>query len=332
MASTQPRSPFVAASPNLQFAWDSVSITIAKECPRRYQYKMLEGWQSKNPNSAIALAFGILVHSGIEGYHRLRTNGGTHEEATHIALQRLTSDPLYVQLPTEDEVQDAKVIAAEDEENDGVDLRNSRVRTRYYLWRTLVWYFEHYRLDPMEVVTRSDGQPAVELSFCVPVGFALSDGTEVLLAGHLDKVVRFNDQLYVSDIKTTKSITTAWRQEFDLSHQMSGYTFGGRVALEEPVHGVVIDGICLQVGAVKFARHFTQRSDGQLGEYIRDLRLLTDEYEHYAAEQYWPMRQSYCRFCEFSLVCRQPPEMRGGYLRQFFKQDKASAWNPLRPR
>lgn len=325
---TEAPSPFSPSG--TQYAWDSTTITIAKECPRRYQYKIREGWTSKGPSAAIALAFGILVHSGIEGYHKLRATGFSHDAAIEGSLKKIIADPLYAQLPTEEEFQEQKAEAKEDEEDDGIATRNSRVRTRYYLWRALVWYFEHYRNDPMEVVIRNDGSAAVELSFCVPAGFALSDGTDVLISGHLDKVVRFNDLLYVSDIKTTKSITTAWRQEFDLSHQMTGYTFGGRVALSEPVAGVVIDGICLQVNGTKYARHFTQRSESQLGEYIHDLQLLTDEYEAYTAAQYFPMRQSFCRFCEFKDVCRQAPEVRPGYLRAYFKQ--APAWNPLEPR
>lgn len=322
-------SPFTSAG--AQFAWDSTTITIAKECPRRYQYKVLEHWESKSPSSAIALAFGILVHSGIESYHKLRSEGVDHEAAIATAMRGLTASPLYAKLPTEDQFQDAKTAAAEDDEDDGVDTRNSRVRTRYFLWRALVWYFEQYRNDPMEVVLRSDGQPAVELSCRAPVGFSLSTGEEVLLCGHLDKVVTFNDQLFVSDIKTTKSITHSWRKEFDLSHQMSGYALLGRVALERPVSGVVIDGICLQVGGTRFARHFTHRTESQLGEYVHELRLLTEEYEHYAAAQFWPQRQSFCRFCNFVDVCRQPPEMRGAYLRQYFKQSE-HPWNPLEAR
>ncbi len=102
------------------------------------------------------------------------------------------------------------------------------------------------------------------------------------------------------------------------------------VALAQPVAGVVIDGICLQVNGTKYARHFTHRSASQLGEYIHNLKLLTEEYESYAADNYWPMRESFCRFCEFKPVCRQAPEVRAAYLRTLFKQGEA--WNPLKPR
>lgn len=322
-------SPFLPGT-NVQYAWDSTSIATAQECPRRYQYLILEGWQPKGGSSAIALDFGILVHSGIEEYHRCRAQGFTHTEACEEAVAWILRLPEFARLPTEDQFQDAKASAEEDEEDDGVTTRNARVRTRYHLLRALVWYFEHYKHDPLEVVTLSNGLPAVELSFRAPVGFALSNGTEVILSGHLDKLVQFNEQLFVSDIKTTKSITHSWRRSFDLSHQMSGYTLGGNIALERPVSGVVIDGIALQVGGVKFARHFTYRTSSQLGEYLHNLKLLTEAFERYAAENYYPMNTSFCMFCSYKEVCQQPPEMRAGYLNHLFR--KGETWNPLKNR
>lgn len=322
-------SPFLPDS-QVQFAWDSTSIKYAQECWRRYQYKVLELWETKSPAKAIALDFGILLHAGIEQFHRYQSQGIMHNAAVKAVVKWIIAHPAYAHLPTEEELEQIKQEAADDDEDDGVTLRNSRVRTRYHLIRALVWYFEQYREDSMQVHQLANGKPAVELSFRVPVGLELSTGEPVLLSGHFDKVVRFNDHLWIKDIKSTKSITAAWREEFDLSHQMTGYILGGSLAISEPIKGVVIDGVCLQVGGVKFGRHFTHRTESQLGEYINDLRLLVDQAEAYAAEGYWPMNTSFCRFCEFKGVCKQPPEMRGGYLRQWFR--KGEGWNPLKSR
>lgn len=327
---TEAPSPFLPNT-NTQYAWDSVCIGTAQECARRYYYKIIMGWQNKDPNKAIALVFGILIHTGIETYHKLRakqTSKYTHDEAVQAVIAYLASR--IEALPTEDTIAEDKLAAAEDPEDDGIDLRNSHIRTRYHLLRALVWYFEHYRYDTMAVHILANKQPAVELSFRVPVGFSLGNGESVLLSGHLDKVVRFNDQLYVSDIKTTKSITSSWRADFDLSHQMSGYILGGNLALEEPVHGAVIDGIALQVGGVKFARHFTTRTKSQLGEFVHGFRLLVENFERYSLENFWPMNTAFCRFCEYKEVCKQAPEMRQGYLNHFF--ERKPAWNPLASR
>lgn len=325
-------SPFIPGT-NIQFAWDSVSLSTMLECPQRYKLRIIEGWRSKNPGTAIALAFGILIHTGVEEYHRARARGLGYKHAVHHALTAVMQKEdegvnLYAQLPTEADIAEAKETS--DEEDEGVGLRNSKVRTRYHLWRALVWYFEQYRNDPMEVIQLANGAPAVEYSFRVGVGKQLSDGTELVLAGHLDKLVRFNDSLFVSDVKTTKSISRLYFAMFDLSHQMTGYTLGGKLAFNEPVRGVVIDAMALQVGGVQFARGFTHRTESQLNEYRDLLGHVGQLAERAFYDNYYPLNTAACMFCEFKDVCRQPPEMRRGYLSHLFEQKEA--WNPLKSR
>jgi hypothetical protein len=326
------QQPFIPGT-FIQFAWDSTSLSTILECPRRYRYKIIEGWRSKAPGTAIALSFGILVHTGVEEYHRAKARGLNYNDAVSYAMQRVMQKTdghtvtLYSLLPTREEIDEAK---GDDEDDNGSSSRNSKVRTRYNLWRALIWYFEQYRNDPMEVVQLADGKPAVEHSFRVGVGKALSDGTEILLAGHLDKLVRFNGSLLVTDVKTTKSISRTYFAMFDLSHQMTGYTLGGKLAFAEPVTGVCIDAIELQVGGVKFSRGFTYRSESQLNEYRDLLGYVGSLAERFYHEDYYPLNTAACMFCEFKDVCRQPPELRHGYLSHLFEQ--AEAWNPLKSR
>jgi PD-(D/E)XK nuclease superfamily len=326
--------PFVPGT-KVQYAWDSTSLTVAMACAQRYKYEILDGWQPKNPNVAIALSFGILLHAGIEAYHRLRTAGVDFDAAVVGSLRavltkedfRKPGEPIIGQLPVHDDIAEMKAADDADDEADGIDLRNSKIRTRYHLFRALVWYFDNYRLDALKVITLSTGDAAVEHSFRVPVGESLSDGTPLLLSGHYDKLVDFNDQLYISDIKSTKSITMQWRQSFDLSHQMTGYVLGGKIGLDQPVQGAFIDGVCLQVGGVKFNRFVTTRSDSQLREYVRMLKYVADQAEMWFTTDYYPQNTAACMFCQYKEICRQPPEFRAGMLKTYFKQ--VPAWNPL---
>ena len=331
---TNHASPFVEGT-KIQFAWDSTSLTVAMACPQRYKYEIIDGWEPRNPNVAIALAFGILIHTGIETYHKLRATGSSFDDAVVGSLRAVMSkddfrrpgQPLWDAIPVEADIIEMKAADAADDEADGIDLRNSKIRTRYHLFRALVWYFDNYSHDALKVISLADGTAAVEHSFRVPVGEALSDGTPLMLSGHLDKVVEFNDQLYISDVKTTKSITMQWRQSFDLSHQMTGYTLGGKIGLKKPVQGAFIDGICLQVGGVQFNRFVTVRSESQLREYVRLLKYTADQAEMWFQNNYYPQNTAACMFCQYKEVCRQPPEFRAGTLRTHFKQ--APAWNPL---
>lgn len=328
-------SPFVTGT-NIQFAWDSTSLTVAMACPQRYKYEIVDGWEPRNPNYAIALAFGILLHTGIETYHRLRLAGADFDAAVVGSLRavmekddfRKPGEPLYNHLPVFDDIMEMKAKEAESEdEEDGINLRNSKIRTRYHLFRALVWYFDNYRTDPLEVIELSDGTAAVEHSFRVPVGESLSDGTPLILSGHYDKLVTFNEQLFITDVKSTKSITAQWRQDWNLNHQMTGYTLGGKIGLHQPIQGVFIDAVCLQVGGVKFNRFTTHRSESQLREYVRMLKYVADQAEMWYETDYYPQNTAACMFCKFKEVCSQPPEFRRSYLRTYFKQ--APAWNPL---
>jgi hypothetical protein len=304
-------------------------------CGRRYLYSIIQGWQSKSPDTSVALAFGLLIHAGIEQYHRLRAAKQNYDDAVHGALQHVLSleeagHRLIDSLPVDEDIAQLKQEEAEDEESDGFDLRNSKIRTRYHLLRALVWYFEQYRQDALQVVILQSGAAAVEHSFRVPTGEALADGTPLLLSGHLDKLVEFNGELFVSDIKTTKSLTRTWRASFDLSHQMTGYTTGGKIALHKPVKGVWIDAIQLQVGGVKFARFTTSRSESQVQEFLADLKYYADLAESWYLNQRYPMNTSACFLCQYKEVCRQPPEFRAAYLKTYFVQKPA--WNPLKSR
>lgn len=322
----QADSQFIAGT-SVQFAWDSVSLTAMLACPRRYQYSIVEGLHPRNPNYAIALVFGILFHSGMEWYHRAKAEGKTHDEAVFITIRKLVDAPATATLPTDDIV-DEMAEKHDPDEDDGITLRNSKIRTRYYLMRAVVWYLEHYAEDPMETIMLPT-RPAVELSFRIPMPISIN-GTDLLLCGHLDRGVLFNGVPYVLDYKTSKSLTRQWFDGWELSHQMSGYTVAGQILFEKPVRGAVIDGAALQVGQVKFSRGFTNRSPGQIREYMSTLKLATESAQRFAETGEYPMNTSACYFCEFKDICKQPPEYRDRYISQsYFRK---TGWNPLENR
>lgn len=322
-----PDSPFIPGT-NIQFAWDSVSLTSILSCPRRYQYQIIEGQTPRSPNYAIALVFGILFHEGLQYYHMAKAAGEEHDDAVFTTVKRLLQQPATATLPTDTEI-DAMAESHDPDEDDGITLRNSKIRTRYYLIRSVVWYLEHYKKDPVTTIILPTGQPAVELSFRLPLPIDVQDH-QLMLCGHIDRGVEFNGFLYASDYKTTKSLTSQFFEMFDLSHQMTGYTTAGQVIFDQPVKGALIDGVALQVGAVKFARSFSSRTPGQIGEYFDLLKYAGAQAVQFATTEVYPMNTASCYFCEYKAVCRQPPEYRATYLKQFF--ERRPGWNPLENR
>jgi PD-(D/E)XK nuclease superfamily len=309
----------------IQFAWDSVSLTSILSCPRRYQYQIIHGYVSNNPSYAIALVFGILLHKSLELYEKYRAEGDDHDTAQFRAFRAICEMPATASLPTDSEIDATE----SDEMDDGITARNTKIRTRYYLLRAFVGYTETYKADPCRTLLLPSGAPAVEYSFRVPLDINIS-GTDAILCGHIDRIVEFNNYNYVTDYKSTKAISRQFFQGFDLSHQMTGYSIAGKIVLDKPISGVMIDAIALQVGGNKFARHFTKRTAGQEHEYLRTVRFAIDSAVKYHEDNYYPMNTSACFFCDYKQICSQPPEFRDRYLKQHFTSK--SGWNPLENR
>lgn len=319
----EPDSQFITGT-KIQFAWDSVSITDALACLRRYQYRVILGLVPKGPAYAIALEFGIIFHSALESYHRYRTLGLNHDEAVFKTIRVLVDSPDFAALPTDDEV--AEMAESTEDDDDGISLRNTKVRTRYHLARAVVWYLEHYADDPFQTIILQSGKPAVELSFRIPTPVEVG-GEQLILCGHIDRAVEFQGGCYPTDFKTTKSISRQFFDTFELSHQMTGYNIAGQVLLDRPMAGVWIDGISLLVGGCKFGRAPTHRSSGQIREYWDTLSHIAEQVERAFDTGFYPMNTASCYFCEYKQVCKQPPEYRERYISMYY--DRRPGWNPL---
>ncbi len=118
-------------------------------------------------------------------------------------------------------------------------------KNRGTLVRSVVWYTEEYRDDPLETVVLRNGKPAVELSCAMPLGYTTREtGEDLILCGHLDKLVRIRNQpyTYILDRKTTKkTLNRYYFDQFNPNNQFSTYTVLGKLGLGEPIHGLVAD-------------------------------------------------------------------------------------------
>lgn len=315
--SDEPLSPFLPGT-TIQFAWDSTSLGYLKQCPRLYQYVMIEGWVPKD--ESIHLRFGNEFHKALEVYDKSKVAGLSHREAlidtVHETLLR---------------VEDWDV----DTETKAGSLKN-----RDTLIRTIVWYLDQYCDDPAKTWKLSNGDPAVEQSFRFEIedGLETADGFQpYLLCGHLDRVVEFNGEVFGMDRKTTTTTPGPYFfNSFEPNNQMSLYTLALKVVFNAPVKGIIIDAAQIAVGFSRFVRGFTYRTSDQLEEWLRDLRLWLRKAEEYAVAGYWPQNDTACdKFggCRFREICSKAPGVRSNFLAgDFKKQKEEDRWNPLKTR
>jgi PD-(D/E)XK nuclease superfamily protein len=318
------KSPYLPGT-QIQYAWDSTSLGLLKTCPRLYQYTMLDGWGTRD--ESIHLRFGIEYHSALQDYAISRARGTPHEDAIRYTISTLHTRVF-----------------------DWVVDRNSRAgkyKNRETIVGLVIDYLDHFSDDPAETFILDDGTPAVELSFRFALDWGpqaiateLEDGSAqpYLLSGHLDRVVNFSDHLYVMDRKTSlTTIGTYYFNQWSPSNQMTLYTLAGKIMLNSPIKGVIID--AAQVLLEKpnsFQRGFTYRTDDQLDEWLVDLRYWLHNAETYATAGYWPQNDTSCdKFggCKFREVCSKSPQVREQYLKSTFdKLEPDERWNPLKAR
>ncbi len=304
-------SPFLPGT-HIQLAWDSTSLGYLKTCPRLYQYTMIEGWSTKD--ESVHLRFGIEYHAAFQDYDLSRAAGIDHRESVHDVIREL-------------------LIRTADFEPD------HKTKTRESLVRSVIWYLDQHRDDPAKTLILSDGSPAVEQSFRFELNFgpAANLKAQYMLCGHLDCVVTYNSELFVKDYKTSSIAPSPYYfAQFEPSNQMTLYSLAGKMVLDAPIRGVIIDAAKIGDGVTEFGRGFTFRTPDQLEEWLADLKFWLVLAEQYAIAEHWPQNDTACdKFggCRFREICSKSPSVRGRFLEgNFIKLKESERWNPLKTR
>lgn len=311
-------SPFIEGS-NIQWAWDSTSLGWLKECPRKYFYHMVCGWIGRG--ESVHLEFGIVYHKALEDYDRHRAAGADHEEA----VLRVVRSTLERTWRNGKPWRAAKDLASDDK---------TSLKSREHLIRTVVWYLDKFRIDP--AVTRiypNSQRPMVELHFQFEIGIGYDLKHPYSLCGYLDRVVDFQGQPFVMDRKTTTStLGSYYFDQYDPDNQMSLYTVASQIAFHTPVKGVIVDAAQIAVGFSRFVRSFVFKTQDQIEEWLKDLKVWLRMASIFAEQNYWPQNDKSChKFggCPFRGICSKAPSVRDKFLESAFERRE---WNPLIPR
>lgn len=320
-----------------QFAWDSTSIKLAETCLRKYQYKMILGWQPER--KSVHLLFGGWYASALESYHKYIADGMSQDEA----LAEVVSEALYEtwMFPNcsycegtgRGDEWDSVCLTCDGEGklSSGGEPWTSdhNTKTRENLIRTIVWYVDQFgEDDSCSTVILSNGKPAVEHSF------RLEADNGIILSGHLDRLVEYGNQPYIQDQKTTQStISSRYFDSYNPDTQMSLYTFAGKAIFNLPIKGIMIDAAQIAVGFTRFERGFSFRTEDQLNEWYDNSMYHIEKARQATRDNYFPLNPSSCNMfggCEFRHICSKAPSIREQFLKGDFV--KGPVWDPLLPR
>lgn len=296
--------------PTMQLAWDSTSMGLLKECPRKYYLSIIEGWTSRR--TSVHLLFGLYYHGALERYDHARCDGLSHDDSVDKAVD-------YVLQVTWDKKLRRPWISDDPNKN------------RFTLLRTVVWYLEQFGVnDVLKTVTLANGKPAVELSFRFDSGFQTSETEPLIICGHLDRVAEFGETIHIVDRKTSKNtVTEDFFRSFSPDNQMSTYDTAGVVVYNLPIKGIIIDAAQVAVTFSRFLRGITPRTESQREEWLEDWGMWVKMAEYFAKTGQWPMNDKSCGNyggCVFRGICSKPKSTRDVWLKADFTK---RVWDPL---
>ena len=165
----------------------------------------------------------------------------------------------------------------------------------------------------------------------MPLPFKTAADENYILCGHIDKLAKFDEDLFICDHKTTKkTLSKSFWGTFAPNIQMDIYDLAGNIMFPEMgIRGVIVEGAQTMVGGARFGRQVFYRNEEQREEMLNELGHWLKTAEGYAEADYWPMNRANCWICEYKGVCSKPPAERERWLKADFD---VSHWNPLEER
>lgn len=301
-----------------QWAWDATSIKTAEECPRKYYYARLEGWQS--PFRSVHLWFGSIYASSHELFHKLEAEGMDRTDA----IREVVHQALITSWDHDLDEDGARIPGT----GSPAEFDHAS-KNRFTLIRSLVWYFDQFKDDHYTTYLTADGAPGVEHSFRLEVD------NDLLFCGHIDRLcLDPQGELFVHDQKTTgTTISPHYFNQFKPDSQFSMYTFAAKMIYAAPVKGVIIDAAQIAVGFTRYGRAPTFRTDDELDEWYQETMHLIDRIHTYHSNDFYPRNPASCNNyggCPFREVCSRTPSVRDNFLRASFV--KGERWDPIKPR
>ena len=291
-----------------QVVWDSTTLSTLKTCLRKYELSFREDWVPKGENAH--LKFGILAHKGREHYYKFHDINIDHDKAlakTLIEVTRLAGDYTSGHYEPWNS--------------------NHERKDLYHLLLLLVSYLDHYREDNLETYQLANGQPAVELSFKLDIE------PPWMLSGHLDRVVRFDGKVYLTDLKTTTStLNQRYFDQYKPNNQMALYDFAGQSILPDKPAGIIIDACQILADGIQLGRRIVLRNDVERQEWYDGLLYHLETAEMLSHSTGWPMNDTACDHyggCPFQAVCSLPPNLRSRELAARFEH---KIWDPTENR
>lgn len=304
---------------------DSSMLSLWRACRRKHYWSTLRGLYPTG--KSVHLVAGGALASGLEAARRFCF---AQPDPSAVPL----SDLLMAAFPA---------FSSEwgDYDPPSDNPRNSKTFT--HTFSALRNYLEDYHpgRDAIQPVIRSDGTPAVEYRFAIPLPILHPSGDPFLFVGRFDLLGFYsfaNSTIpVICDEKTAQSFTYDWTEKWDLRGQFIGYLWALRQQGISICHAVA-RGIAIQKTQFDVRTAFIQYPDFMFANWeiqmLRDVQAIKDHYLNSSKELHPIDRKSHYSMdfadacdsyggCAFRTLCSQydPEPFTSNYIHH--------RWNPL---
>ena len=331
--------PLTACLPDgLRWAWDATALD-ATVCWRKYDYAIQQGWRLRN--ESMALEWGRALHEALAVYDKMRAD--QHLKGTeNVPVESWEGGGLGWAAAVREAARHALEVSKDWKEPGPDAPRKLKTRTRATLFRSVVWYCDHYGPDdPIKNLMLGDPPvPAVETSFRLPLPRQVPDGSRhYVLCGYFDGLIEgLPGGLAghaVRERKTTGSTLGSYYFDgFAPNTQISTYVLASRAVIpESSSRQVLLDVIQVAQTFSRFQRRPLARTPAQSEEFLSDIMAKIREAEEHWKRGYWPKDESACGLyggCPYRRICSKDPSVREAFLKGDYV--KQGPWNPLAER
>lgn len=206
------------------------------------------------------------------------------------------------------------------------------------IFAALLDYFRVYPMetDELQPLVKTNGEPAVEFTFSIPLELDHPDtGEPLLYGGRCDMIGTHHGVLKVVDEKTTKNIGDNWARQWNMRGQFIGYVWAAR-AYGFNVQQALVRGTAMQktqyvhaeatmIYSNRLIERWYESIHSRLQRAIMKYEIMQEmKKDHYRAWEFnfGDSCTSY-GVCPYATLCQSvhPPEWYGDFDRRI--------WNPL---
>lgn len=263
---------------------DHSSMKLAKECFRKYFYRIILGRTPPKSKYQVIFDFGSAYHKFREVLELSYMEGKSRTECLGLAVQSISEMPLT---PGEGKYE---------------------FYTRQRLLETCMMSYNEWCRE-------KDNKRIEVIAVEQPFNIQMPNGTYI--SGRADQIIKWNGKIWGRDFKTTSKMQMYFDATLDPNDQAIRYiymesklTFGA----DAINNGRFIEGIIFEVVQnmktvpPKMYKTIISKNRYQLLQWEKEQMLFDRILQLCHEEDTWPMCESACSFCDYSRVCKTPSE------------------------